>query len=168
MCFPDSNTYPKGLLLPTELLKLIVEIFILTYLFTRRDESLLGKYVRFTPRWCLLPLLRVSKLWHAITVKYLYQTIAVGSHGPFRIPANYYMHVDLSPYKRDDNPFRQTYRKGPNVAYDLNGALSRKSSLAALITKLQLGIEVTYLDLSAWPDSYGARNAFRKAHRIIV
>lgn len=120
----------------------------LIYSSTTRYSSSFAKSVRFTPRWYLLPLLRVSKRWHAITVKYLYQTIAVGSHAPFQHPprAEESVKYSLASGSQSQNWIRNgtslfKRRKGHEIADDLYKTLSQNSSLAALITKLQLGIE---------------------------
>lgn len=127
--------------LPTEIVTLIIESFILIWSFTRSANTLLfAETVRFTPRWYLLPLLRVSKLWHAITVKYLYQTIAVGSRAPFHIPA----YPNPRWYGRARTPAKQRIRMGHEVTDDLYKTLAMNSSLAAMITELHLGIETGY------------------------
>lgn len=120
----------------------------LIYSSTTRYSSSFAESVRFTPRWYLLPLLRVSKRWHAITVKYLYQTIAVGSHAPFQHPprAEESVKYSLASGSQSQNWIRNgtslfKRRKGHEIADDLYKTLSQNSSLAALITKLQLGIE---------------------------
>lgn len=120
----------------------------LIYSSTTRDSSSFAKSVRFTPRWYLLPLLRVSKRWHAITVKYLYQTIAVGSHAPFQHPprAEEAVKYSLASGSQSQNWIRNgtnlfKRRKGHEIADDLYKTLSQNSSLAALITTLQLGIQ---------------------------
>lgn len=144
MCFPDSSAYANGPSLPTEILTLIIESFILLYSFTRRNNSSFAESVRFTPRWYLIPLLRVSKLWHAIAVKYLYQSIAVGSHAPFRFPTGDIRYDDHSWCMKRGIPANQRSRMGHEVAGDLYRTLETKPSLAALITTLQLGVEAIY------------------------
>lgn len=120
----------------------------LIYSSTTRYSSSFAESVKFTPRWYLLPLLRVSKRWHAITVKYLYQTIAVGSHAPFQHPprAEESVKYSLASGSQSQNWIRNgtslfKRRKGHEIADDLYKTISQNSSLAALITKLQLGIE---------------------------
>lgn len=88
----------------------------------------------------------MSKLWQAITAKYLYQTISVGSHAPFQRPPRAEESVKYD-FSQSQNWIRNgtsllKSRKGHEIAGDLYKTLSQNSSLAALITKLQLGIEV--------------------------
>lgn len=59
--------------LPIEILESIIDDFILEYAYIARVRA-------FLPRWYLIPLLRVCRLWHAVTEKYLYRSIAVGSN----------------------------------------------------------------------------------------
>lgn len=70
--------------------------------------------VRFVPRGYLTPLLRVSKQWYANIVKHLYGSIAVGS---------------------------STRMRGREIAKALCKTLEANSGLAALVKRLQLGIE---------------------------
>lgn len=82
---PAPNTRSPSL--PTEIWTLIVESLISICSPTTRNTFSLADSVRYTPRWYLLPLLQVSKRWYGITLKRLYQTIAVGSHAPFHLPS---------------------------------------------------------------------------------
>lgn len=119
----------------------------LIYSSTTRDSSSFAESVRFTPRWYLLPLLRVSKRWHAITVKYLYQTISVGSLAPFQrhpraeesVKYNLFSDSRGEIWTRNGTSLPKRL-KSHEIADDLYKTLSQNSSLAALITKLQLGI----------------------------
>lgn len=82
-------------------------------------------------------------------MKYLYQTISVGSLAPFQRPprAEESVKYDLVSGSQSQNWIRNgtslfKSRKGHEIAGDLYKTLSQSSSLAALIT-VQLGIEVT-------------------------
>lgn len=59
---------------------MIVEHLILDYQKTKGPAL-------FTPRWYLIPFLLVCKQWNLECEKYLYRTVAVGSHAPFDFPA---------------------------------------------------------------------------------
>lgn len=69
----------NGTSFPTEIFATIFEEFISAH--TMRAHWIEDD-ISLTPRWYLTPVLRVSKKWYAIGVKYLYQSIAMGSSGP--------------------------------------------------------------------------------------
>lgn len=69
----------NGTSFPTEIFATIFEEFISAH--TIRAHWIEDD-ISLTPRWYLTPLRRVSKKWYAIGVKYLYQSIAMGSSGP--------------------------------------------------------------------------------------
>lgn len=109
--------------LPTETLEIIIEEVMSDYEDTRPKHPL---QIKFIPRWYLLPILRVSKLWYAIGNKYLYQA-TVGSSAPFQ-----YRH------RSTKRGMRMEYE----VAEDLYKMLKRDPRTASSVKKLQLGIEV--------------------------
>lgn len=97
--------------IPDDILESIVEEIISEH----TKAQLKTQYsVSYFPRCYLVPLLRVSKQWHAASVKHLYQSIAAGSNG--------------------------RTREGQKVAEELCRTLSKNSQLAALVKKLQLGV----------------------------
>lgn len=110
--------------LPTETLEIIIEEVMSDYEDTRPKHPW---QIKFIPRWYLLPILRVSKLWYAIGNKYLYQAIAVGSSAPFQ-----YRH------RSTKRGMRMEYE----VAEDLYKMLKRNPRTASSVKKLQLGIEL--------------------------
>lgn len=113
-----------GAVLPVDILVKLVEDLISQY------ETWEPKKARkFIPRWYLLPLLRVSKLWYGVCLKYLYQTIAVGNRAPFQ--------------EREGS---LRFRRGHEVTDDLFRTLSTHSMLATLVTKLQLGIDTSHFN----------------------
>lgn len=126
--------------LPTETLAAIVEALVSEY--TDTTPGIL--YKKFTPRWYLIPLLQVSKRWNAVGTKYLYRTIAIGSHTPFQFPAREGEDPHQTNDRRQRHLRQMTTRKAHEVAEDLHRTLSSSSGLAALVTKLQLGIESVF------------------------
>lgn len=60
--------------LPVEILEVICEELILEYTKDARYE--------FLPRWFLLPLLRVCRLWHLVSERFLYRSISLGGSFP--------------------------------------------------------------------------------------
>lgn len=96
---------------PTEIYANIIEEFISVHADPSPKEP---EELKFIPRVYLTPLLRVSKQWYANSVKYLYQSIAVGRSGRLR---------------------------GRESAEALHKTLKENSELAALVERLQLGIE---------------------------
>lgn len=109
--------------LPTETLEIIIKEVMSDYEDTRPKHPL---QIKFIPRWYLLPILRVSKLWYAIGNKYLYQA-TVGSSAPFQ-----YRHCST----------KRGMRMEYEVAEDLYKMLKRDPRTASSVKKLQLGIEV--------------------------
>lgn len=98
-------------IIPDDILESIVEEIISEH----TNAQLKTQYsVSYFPRCYLVPLLRVSKQWHAASVKHLYQCIAAGSNG--------------------------RTREGQKVAEELCRTLSKNSQLAALVKTLQLGV----------------------------
>lgn len=67
----DSDTS-----LPVEILEAICEDLVWEYTRNRTYE--------FLPRWYLLPLLSVCKLWHLVSERYLYRSIGLGGRFPGR------------------------------------------------------------------------------------
>lgn len=88
----------------------------------------------FIPRWYLIHLLHVSKLWYSAGVKYLYRSIASGSHAP----SDYFyrMRYGFIPKKR-----HQENEQGHEVVDGLCRSLTANPQLATLVIILQLGIE---------------------------
>lgn len=60
--------------LPVEILEVICEELILEYPRDARYD--------FLPRWFLLPLLRVCRLWHLVSERFLYRSISLGGSFP--------------------------------------------------------------------------------------
>lgn len=58
------------MLLPTEVVKLIIEDF--TYISEHPTEGIKLGPIEFFPQWYLAPLLTVYRLWHTMTEKYLF------------------------------------------------------------------------------------------------
>lgn len=65
-----------NLSLPVEILEVICEELILEYPKDARYD--------FLPRWFLLPLLRVCRLWHLVSERFLYRSISLGGSFPER------------------------------------------------------------------------------------
>lgn len=120
--------------LPTEVLESIIDDFILEYAHTARVRA-------FLPRWYLIPLLRVCRLWHAVTEKYLYQSVAVGSNMHNQGPV-------VEGETRYDRSVRihnlqmtHPKRSGHKIAEDLLRTLAMSTRLASLVKTLWLGLE---------------------------
>lgn len=108
--------------LPFEVIENIIKDLILEY----RVKD--GEPTKFLPRWYLVPLLRVSKLWHVVTERFLYRSISVGS-------------------RFSGARVRQAYK----IPRRLLTTLSTNSRLAALVEELRMGIEkVTYRKSVDW------------------
>lgn len=101
--------------LPFETVEAIIEDFLLEYKVTGQESA---RSIRFLPRWYLVPLLRVCKLWHAVAERFLYRSISVGSRFP-------------------GARVRQAYK----IPRRLVTTLAANSRLAALVEELRLGIE---------------------------
>lgn len=65
--------------LPFETVEAIIDDFLLEYKVTGQESA---SSIRFLPRWYLVPLLLVCKLWHAVAERFLYRSISVGSRFP--------------------------------------------------------------------------------------
>lgn len=86
--------------------------------------------IKFLPQWYLTPLLRVCKLWHVVSEKFLYRSISVGKKftrgktrrigGRWEVLAS---------------------REGSEIAKELLEALLANPRLAMPIVELQLGVE---------------------------
>lgn len=120
--------------LPIEVLESIIDGFILEYAYIARVRA-------FLPRWYLTPLLRVCRLWHAVTEKYLYQSIAVGSNmhnqgavveGETRYDRSVRIH---------NLQMTHTKRSGQKFAEDLLRTLTMNRRLAYLVKTLRVGLE---------------------------
>lgn len=125
--------------LPTEIWAIIIEDVKSEYVETRPKDP---KYIRFIPQWYLTPLLRVSKQWYAGCVRYLYHSVAIGSHAPFQIRASEGETVVQT--RRRLHIANEEARKGDEIAKDLCRTLTTCPRLAALVEKLQLGVELLY------------------------
>lgn len=101
--------------LPFETVEAIIDDFLLEYKVTGQESA---SSIRFLPRWYLVPLLRVCKLWHAVAERFLYRSISVGSRFP-------------------GARARQAYK----IPRRLVTTLAANSRLAALVEELRLGIE---------------------------
>lgn len=113
--------------LPVETLEVIIEDFISEY--TRGTEF------KFLPRWYLVPLLRVCKLWRMVSEKYLYRSISIGrrfAHDKVRIR-------------------RASEGRGYEIGYRLMETLSANSRLAAMVEEFGL--------ISEGPQVYWSRRA---------
>lgn len=122
--------------LPTEVLEFIIEDFIAEYSYTTPLRP-----PTFLPQWYLIPLLRVCKLWHAVTESFLYRSIAVGSKMSHRLPV-------VEDESQSDRGARietlqamESKRNGHEIAEDLLVTLMANSRLASLVKALKLGIE---------------------------
>lgn len=93
--------------IPNDILESIVEEIISEHTMVQLKTQYLVSYF---PRGYLVPLLRVSKQWHAASIKHLYQSIAAGSNG--------------------------RTREGQKVAEELCRTLFTNSQLAALVRTL--------------------------------
>lgn len=113
--------------LPVEILESIIEEIILHY---KDAPSSMSRGIKFLPQWYLTPLLRVCKLWHVVSERFLYQSISVGrkfTRGKTRrIGGRWEV---LPP------------REGSEIAKELLEALLANPRLPALIEELQLGVE---------------------------
>lgn len=122
--------------LPTEVLEFIIEDFIAECLYTTPLRP-----PTFLPQWYLIPLLRVCKLWHAVTESFLYRSIAVGSKMSHRVPVV----EDESHFDRgariENLQAMESKRNGLEIAEDLLVTLTTNSRLASLVKALKLGIE---------------------------
>lgn len=125
--------------LPTEIWAIIIEDVKSEYVETRPKDP---KYIRFIPQWYLTPLLRVSKQWYAGCVRYLYHSVAIGSHAPFQFRASEGETVVQT--RRRLHVANEEARKGDEIAKDLCRTLTTCPRLAALVEKLQLGVELLY------------------------
>lgn len=125
--------------LPTEIWAIIIEDVKSEYVETRPKDP---KYIRFIPQWYLTPLLRVSKQWYAGCVRYLYRSVAIGSHAPFQFRARE-GETDVQTRRRL-HIANEEARKGDEIAKDLCRTLTTCPRLAALVEKLQLGVELLY------------------------
>lgn len=113
--------------LPTEILTAIIEEFITIHKATPPRET---DETDFKPRCYLTPLLRVNKLWHSLSERFLYRCISIG-RAIF--------------HKR-----RGLLRKGYKVAEELLATLIANARLAALVESLHLGIDFYYDEESEW------------------
>lgn len=125
--------------LPTEIWAIIIEDVKSDYVETRPKDP---KYIRFILQWYLTPLLRVSKQWYAGCVRYLYHSVAIGSHAPFQFRASEGETVVQT--RRRLHIANEEARKGDEIAKDLCRTLTTCPRLAALVEKLQLGVELLY------------------------
>lgn len=114
--------------LPVEILEFICEELIMEYTNERGEEMLL-------PRWYLLPLLLVCKLWHLVSVRYLYRSISLGSSFPYR-----WIQTIAGP------PTLASTRKPHMIAYSLLLALKRNSRFAMMVEELHILWQLHYID----------------------
>lgn len=87
------------------------------------------------PRWYLLPLLLVCKLWHLVSVRYLYRSISLGSSFPYR-----WIQTIAGP------PTLVSTRKPHMIAYSLLLALKRNSRFAMMVDELHILWQLHHID----------------------
>lgn len=95
----------------------------------------------FLPQWYLVPLLQVCRMWHEVTEKYLYRSIAIGSHMHHQSPViegeiRYDRVVRIQKLHRT-----QPKRSGQKIAENLLASLEMNTRLASLVETLWLGLE---------------------------
>lgn len=103
--------------LPTDVVHLIIEDFISEHADRGRKLERQPERPIFSPQWYLVPLLQVCRMWHEVTEKYLYRSIAIGSG-------------------YDANGLK----KGPKIAEGLLASLAMNTRLASLVETLRLGL----------------------------
>lgn len=127
--------------LPTEIVELILEDFILEHSMDRIDFG----FIDFNPQYYLTPLLRVCRLWNEVAEKYLYRSIAVGSKvRPLQLSRINGESI-FEYWKRKALLYEDVYSKrdGHEFAERLLATLTSRPRLAALVKTLQLSIQLT-------------------------
>lgn len=132
---PELGTFNS--LLPTEVVNLIIKDFISEH----ADKIPKLEPPIFLPQWYLVPLLRVCRMWLAITEKYLYRSIAIGSHMHHQSPViegetQYDIVVRVQKLQRT-----QPKRSGQKIAENLLASLEMNTRLASLVETLWLRLE---------------------------
>lgn len=123
--------------LPIEVVELIIEDFISEH--ARKIPTLWPPI--FLPQWYLTPLLRVCRSWHAVSEKYLYQTVAVGNHFHNLTPVIKGESFYARRTRLRNLQMTQPRRNGYKIAEDLLATLAMNSRLASLVKTLWLGLE---------------------------
>lgn len=116
--------------LPTEILQIVVDDLIFEYTKTKAKGT-----TRLSP---LTPFLRVCKQWHAVGVKYLYRSIAVGAQNPSK-PSVATGRLSHPPHH--SGQLVRGEEMGHKAAKGLQRTLAANAELAALVERLQMGDE---------------------------